>query len=145
MLLHVLSASEKGYPDLPFLSSMDYYPGRNDVIVKTYLEQLEAFKAEGLERLRSLTEMATKAGVSTEFTQTPGVPGDTICDLARTWNADLIIMGRRGRAGITELLMGSVSNYVTHHAYCSVLTVHQMEKLEESTPEKEGTIPISSP
>ncbi|MEO0350033.1 MAG: universal stress protein, partial [Cyanobacteria bacterium P01_A01_bin.15] len=39
------------------------------------------------------------------------------------WNADLIMMGRRGRSGFSELLLGSVSNYVMHHAPCSVLTV----------------------
>jgi nucleotide-binding universal stress UspA family protein len=32
-------------------------------------------------------------------------------------------MGRRGRTGLSELFLGSVSNYVTHHAPCSVLTL----------------------
>ncbi|MEN8445083.1 MAG: universal stress protein, partial [Cyanobacteria bacterium J06555_13] len=31
--------------------------------------------------------------------------------------------------GLDEMLLGSVSNYVTHHALCSVLVVHpQKEK-----------------
>ena len=46
-----------------------------------------------------------------------------ICDIASAWNADLIVMGRHGRLGLEELLMGSVSNYVTHHAHCAVLVL----------------------
>ncbi|NJL84581.1 MAG: universal stress protein [Chloroflexaceae bacterium] len=53
-----------------------------------------------------------------------GDPGTQICQLAGEWQADLIIIGRRGLQGLTELLLGSVSNYVVHHAPCSVLVVH---------------------
>ncbi|RMG10302.1 MAG: universal stress protein, partial [Cyanobacteria bacterium J055] len=35
----------------------------------------------------------------------------------------LIIVGRRGRQGIEEAVLGSVSNYVVHHAPCSVLAI----------------------
>ncbi len=37
--------------------------------------------------------------------------------------ADLIVVGRRGRSGLSELILGSASNYVLHHAPCSVLTL----------------------
>ena len=47
-----------------------------------------------------------------------------ICELAKFWNADLIIMGRRGRSGLAEVFLGSESNYVLHHAPCSVQIVH---------------------
>ena len=46
-----------------------------------------------------------------------------ICNAAISWQADLIIMGRRGRTGLSELFLGSVSNYVLHHAPCAVLVV----------------------
>lgn len=43
--------------------------------------------------------------------------------MARSWNANIIVIGRRGHRGFTEFFLGSVSNYVMHHASCSVLTV----------------------
>ncbi|MEL6786783.1 MAG: universal stress protein, partial [Cyanobacteria bacterium J06607_15] len=52
-------------------------------------------------------------------------PGRTICDRAQTWSVDLILVGSRGLTGAKEVMLGSVSNYVTHHAPCSVLIVRQ--------------------
>jgi phage terminase large subunit GpA-like protein len=34
------------------------------------------------------------------------------------------MVGHRGRTGLSEFLLGSVSNYVMHHAPCSVLVVN---------------------
>jgi len=81
MLLHVLSSYEEGYPlDMPLVSSLDYSGMQEEVV--WYLEQLEVFKEQGLNLLRSRTEEATAAGVDTEFIHTPGSPGYVICDLA---------------------------------------------------------------
>jgi nucleotide-binding universal stress UspA family protein len=74
--------------------------------------------------LQSWSSQANTSGVNTEFTQNTGSPGRMICELATDWNADLIIMGRRGRSGLAEFFLGSVSNYVLHHAPCSVQIVH---------------------
>ena len=56
-----------------------------------------------------------------------------IGDRAKEWNADVIVMGRRGRRNLSEILLGSVSNYVIHHAPCSVLVVQGTQKLEANT------------
>ncbi|MFB6346458.1 MAG: universal stress protein [bacterium] len=53
----------------------------------------------------------------------PGDPGPKICSVADAINADGIIMGRRGRGAASEMLLGSVSRYVTHHANCPVTVV----------------------
>ncbi|MDJ0534343.1 MAG: universal stress protein [Xenococcaceae cyanobacterium MO_207.B15] len=53
-----------------------------------------------------------------------------ISDRAQEWGADLIVIGRRGHRNISEILLGSVSNYVIHHASCSVLVVQGDEILE---------------
>ena len=124
MLLHVLSQEEDGSPGALIFPNIDYYPGLNEQSFKLYQEHWEKFKNEGLQMLQSLSAQANTSGVNTEFTQNAGSPGRMICELAKFWNADLIIMGRRGRSGLAEVFLGSESNYVLHHAPCSVQIVH---------------------
>ncbi len=127
MLLHVLCPSDEGYPDFPPTPGIDtYYPSpQSEVAMENYLEWWRSYEESGLALLRSQTEQATQTGISTEFSQKIGSPGRSICELAATWQADLIVVGRRGRSGLSELVLGSVSNYVMHHAPCSVLTLQQ--------------------
>jgi nucleotide-binding universal stress UspA family protein len=125
LLLHVLTPFDEGYPAVGF-SGMDGLLLHQQAI-ETFTRQMEVLEKEGLEYLQSLTNRAVEAGVPAEFSQNVGSPGGTICALARTWNADLIVMGRRGRNGLSEILLGSVSNYVLHHAPCSVLAVQKQE------------------
>ncbi len=104
------------------MPNTDYYPGWGDESMKLYLKKLEIHKNEGLQMLQKFCAQTNNANINTEFIQKVGSPGSIICNLAKEWNADLIIMGRQGLSGITELLIGSVSNYVLHYASCSVYT-----------------------
>lgn len=122
MLLHVLSAEEEGSPSTPIIFSGLGYAG-SDKIIESYREEWEAFEKRSLELLQFRKHEAILVGVNAEFSQRLGSPGRTICDFAHTWQADLIVIGRRGHSGLTELILGSVSNYVLHYALCTVLTV----------------------
>lgn len=124
MLLHVLSAEEEGSPYAPVLSNFDYYPGLGSQSFEYYQQQWDKFKNQGVQMLQAFCAEANTAGVNAEFTQQLGSPGKLICQLAVQSNADLIVMGRRGRSGLKELFLGSVSNYVLHHAPCSVHVLH---------------------
>jgi nucleotide-binding universal stress UspA family protein len=123
MLLHVLSADDKDSPDVSAVYSLDYYQTGSGLLLEIYREQWKSFEERGLELLRAHALKATTAGVNVDFIQLRGSPSLEICTLANTWQADLIVMGRRGRSGLSELFLGSVSDYVFHHALCSVLTV----------------------
>jgi nucleotide-binding universal stress UspA family protein len=123
MILHVLSPDEEGSPAFSVFSSICHGSGENSENLTLYQKQWELFTKQGLELVRSHAQKAMAAGVRTEFDQIPGKPGQVICDLASNWKADLIVVGCRGHSGFNKLILGSVSNYVLHHAPCSVLTV----------------------
>ncbi|MCX7593842.1 MAG: universal stress protein [Fischerella sp.] len=123
MLLHVLDPFDESYAGSIALQTDTLYPTFHSQAVNYYMGQWEALKKEGVEFLRIFYNQAKTKGVATEFTQNFGEPGRVICEVARKWNADLIVVGRRGRRGLSEFFLGSVSNYVLHHAPCSVLTV----------------------
>lgn len=124
MLAHVLSAYEEGSPGIPIRSYQAYYPVLEDSTWRLYQKRWEEFEAQGLAQLRRELDMANSIGVTAEFSQGSGEPAPTICSVADSWGADLIIVGSHGRKGLSELLLGSVSNYVMHHANCSVMVVH---------------------
>ncbi|MGJ3254016.1 MAG: universal stress protein [Elainellaceae cyanobacterium] len=73
--------------------------------------------------LRGYCETAIAQGVNAEFDCRVGDPNEQICASADTWDADLIVIGRKGKSGLAEIFLGSVSNHVVHHAPCSVLVV----------------------
>lgn len=101
------------------------------LIDQTYRIELEQ-QVEKTQRitqwLEDYGERAIRAGVPTEFDYQIASPTTSICQAAAEWNANLIVLGRRGRTGLTEMLLGSVSNYVLHHASCSVLIVQGGER-----------------
>lgn len=90
-----------------------------------YQDRYRQFETASFKLLKELAEQAKERGIQAEFTQETGSPGPAICQLAKTWHADLIMVGSHRRKGISEMLLGSVSNYVMHHATCSVMVVHE--------------------
>ncbi|PSN20758.1 universal stress protein [filamentous cyanobacterium CCP5] len=117
-LLSILSPKEDGSLTLAPYSDRDW---------TTYRETYGKLETANIRLLQSLTDKAKEMGIKAEFTQESGSPGPTICQFAKIWGADLIIVGSRGRKGMSEMLLGSVSNYVVHHATCSVMVVHQQD------------------
>ena len=83
-------------------------------------KQLEQAKAQ----LKNYYDAAANQGLKAEFDcQMIEDAGHSICELSQSWGADLIVLGRRGRTGLAEVMLGSVSNYVLHHTKCGVLVI----------------------
>ncbi|MCE7004657.1 universal stress protein [Kibdelosporangium philippinense] len=59
--------------------------------------------------------------VAVEAVVTPDRPAASLLDAART--AQLVVVGTRGRGGVTGMLLGSTSQALLHHAPCAVAVV----------------------
>jgi len=53
-----------------------------------------------------------------------GPEAESILNIAKNCQADLIVMGTRGHGSLKGLLVGSVSRKVIHHSSCPVMVVH---------------------
>jgi nucleotide-binding universal stress UspA family protein len=49
-------------------------------------------------------------------------PGPSLCELAASLPASVIVMGTRGRGGLRRAVLGSVSDHVVRNARCPVIT-----------------------
>lgn len=83
-------------------------------------EDPTSFQSWRVKRARdTLDEIATRlreAGFDVSTEVLDGEPGLQILTSAKDHDVDGIILGRRGRGSVKEMLLGSVSQYVLHHA-----------------------------
>jgi nucleotide-binding universal stress UspA family protein len=87
---------------------------------------VEDFAEGGKEILEDARALAHEQGVEAEFVLHENFTGriaDLIVDEARTWHADLIVMGTHARTGIKHAVMGSDAEAVLHGADVPVLLV----------------------
>lgn len=64
-----------------------------------------------------------KAGVTVEREVRLGDPETEINEIAKEYQADLIVMGTHGRTGLSHLLMGSVTESILRHAEVPIMAV----------------------
>ncbi len=124
LLLHVLNPLEShGFDTLggPLVGGI--LPILNDTAIDKYVEEWQNYEKQGAARLQSYAEQAATLGIQVETLQNFGDSAPAICTTARTWGADLVVLGRNQKSTWTEIFLGSTSNYVLHHAPCSVLTI----------------------
>ncbi|MEL7036669.1 MAG: universal stress protein [Cyanobacteria bacterium J06592_8] len=121
MFVHILSHDEDESPLAQGMMGLNYYGMVELETLKSYQRQWQKYIERGAETLKNYCHQATEAGLNSEYSQRTGQAGRQICQAAQEWNADLIIMGHRGLSGLSEFVLGSVSNYVLHHAPCSIL------------------------
>jgi len=83
------------------------------------------------QHLESIKARAIEQGVECEIIIAQGEdPYQYIVNEAVEREADMIIIGRRGRKGLTKLLMGEVAAKVIGYAPCKVLVVPRAAKIE---------------
>jgi nucleotide-binding universal stress UspA family protein len=90
-----------------------------------YTEATRAFARNAIEQAQ---KTAQAAGLEPEL-RTPEVVtagyhvADTVAEEARTWRADLLVVGTHGRRGVSKLLLGSVAEGIVRLAPCPLLLI----------------------
>ena len=88
-------------------------------------EARQTLTQEARSRLEALVPESARTYCSVHAEVTEGYPAEEILRLATQGDADLIIMGVRGRDALDVTLFGSYTRAVVHAASCPVLTVLQ--------------------
>jgi nucleotide-binding universal stress UspA family protein len=94
----------------------EFHKGDIAVINETERRLIKSFKNQ----VARTAELLKKAGFKTKAIVIQGDHRGDIVDYAKRWKADLIVLGSHGRRGLSRLLMGSVAEFVSRHAPCSV-------------------------
>ncbi|KAK7102900.1 universal stress protein YxiE-like [Littorina saxatilis] len=96
-----------------------------DVSVVTDLLQDEEKRIKAF--LEQLGTKLKSHGIGGKVKSVGGNAGEVICKVANEEKANLIVIGSRGMGTIRRTLLGSVSDYVMHHAHVPVLVCKRQE------------------
>jgi len=83
----------------------------------------EDYKSESAKILERCKDMANKGGINIHTVIIEGDPASKIIGYSEMEKFDIIIIGSRGMGHFKEMILGSISNKVLHHAKCSVMVV----------------------
>jgi len=96
-------------------------PGPADAAAATAAAEILEEQADYID---SVAERLRAIGYQAHGVAVLGTPSTMILQEAATLRSDLILMGTRGRQGITRFVLGSVSHAVLHKTPCPVLAFH---------------------
>ena len=127
---HAMHAAKRGFAlahQLKATIALLFVVDRNKEVVDTDQgitpEQSETvLLKQAEETIEQLIKMYGGAEEVLRFTP-EGFPRKEIINMAKEWEADLIVMGTHGRTGLVNLMMGSVAEYVIKHATVPVMVV----------------------
>ncbi len=107
---------------LTVLSVLEFPPGMNPdyEVNRQYLTEL---MKDATVHLADVKRQATQRGIDMETRVATGVPSEEIVAVAKTENADLVVVGTKGKTGLEHVLLGSTAERVIRTASCPVLAV----------------------
>ena len=80
---------------------------------------------DAVAQARSILRSAHLVICDTSQDMPVGDPRTILLDEAKSWEADLIVVGSHGRQGFDQILLGSVSESLAMHAHCSVEVIRE--------------------
>ncbi|XP_064649046.1 universal stress protein Sll1388-like isoform X2 [Lineus longissimus] len=123
----VLIAIFKPLHDLNCIPASGYTMGAMAALPSSHWQQMAAEQKEKIRQLKTKLEPLFE-GKSIprhwRVIETTAAPGEAIVATANEVGASLIVVGSRGQGAVRRTILGSVSDYVLHHAKVPVLVSH---------------------
>ena len=129
LLVHFIDWEMRDLPPwigIATLYDINLYSDRNSGSRQYLEEEIETSN----HWLKIYAQKATARKISCQHECYVGSSSLGISDRAQQWGADVIVIGRRGHRHLSEIFLGSVSNYVVHSAPCSILIVQGTQTLK---------------
>jgi nucleotide-binding universal stress UspA family protein len=139
IIMWATDGSENADRALPYAKALAQDEGAT-LVVAHVVERYASHMASGLAvhadeeqveaRLKEVAVQLSDEGLNTDLRIVSHIgpqPAHEIADLAREVGADLTVVGCRGHAAITGLLLGSVTQRLLHVSPCPVLVVPSVE------------------
>ncbi len=134
----IKSVSERTWPEqteFRFISVVEppfaQYAEPNIYVVESILQAQQAALTNTMQLVADEVEkLKTKLEREVEGTVKEGDIASAIVQEAKSWQADLIVLGSHGRKGLSRLFLGSVANKVAQEAPCSVEIVKQKQVMD---------------
>jgi nucleotide-binding universal stress UspA family protein len=124
--IHVVSVADVGHPWTTGIAPTLYAQ-----VLDAYAADLRQAKIEHQRIAADAAARLGEGGRETDAEMREGDPAGEVVAVAEQRGADLIVLGSRGRTGLTRLLLGSVARNVLSGTTASVLIVR--DGTEEST------------
>jgi len=106
VLVHVINPAVATTPDMPYL-----------------VADVRGQLLRRADDVLAAAHAALPAGVHAEQVVRDGDAGAEVVAAAREWEADVVVMGTRGRGRLASFLLGSTAEAVVRRAHCPVVTV----------------------
>lgn len=118
--LDVVTVAEVGVP-----VAAGFTPGLYDQVLESYSKSADEAREETAAEAKTATHRLLEAGYDAEAVTLEGDAAAELVKYAAAHSIGTIVMGTRGRTGLTRLLLGSVARNVLLHARSSVLIVRE--------------------
>ncbi len=123
VLLHCVSYAVLDEVSTIALAEVGPYPRVMGSSYEAQVQLMEREKEVAAAALADYCSQCDRQGVLATGRSITGDVGGSICQVATELAVDVIVMGRRGRTGLSEAMLGSASNYVVHRSQRPVFVV----------------------
>lgn len=113
-------------PQMPDSIFKHLHIGKHEERTDKINKEMETERTKWAEIQEKYEGLMKEHNITGEFVCSPcHRPGEQIIKESTDYNATMVVLGTRGLGAVRRTILGSVSDYVVHHAHCPVIVCRQ--------------------